>query len=95
MRCFLMESLAWCYIQAVDDALTLRVSNLEKAAWRKAARAVGEDLSEFVRRAVRRRVQAVRSDQGSPWDDLLGSVSIAAPPATNRNVRKLMRFGRR
>jgi hypothetical protein len=79
----------------MSDTLTVRVPIREKVAWQKIAKAVGEDLSEFARKAVRQRVQAVQADQGSPWDDLLGSVSLALPPATNRNVRKLMRSGRR
>jgi hypothetical protein len=61
---------------------------------RQVAKAVGEDLSEFARKAVRQRVQAVQARHGSPWDDLLGSVSADAPPATNQNVRKAMRSKR-
>jgi hypothetical protein len=60
----------------------------------KVAQGVGEGLSAFARKAVRQRVQAVQADQGSPWDDLLGSVSTDAPPATNANVRKAMRSER-
>jgi len=75
----------------MSDTLTVRVPVREKAAWQKIAQAVGEDLSEFARKAVRQRVQAVQADQGSPWDDLLGGVRVDAPPATNRNVRKAMR----
>ena len=36
-------------------------------------------------------VQAVQAEFGSPWDDLLGTVSTGAPAATNRNVRKGIR----
>ena len=78
----------------MSDTLTLRVPTREKETWHKVARAVGEDLSEFARKAVRQRVQAVQSKQGSPWDDLLGSVSTDAPPATNHNVRRMMRSAR-
>ena len=67
----------------MSDTLTVRVPVREKETWQKIARQVGEDLSEFARKAVRQRVQAVQSKQGSPWDDLLGSVSTDAPPATN------------
>ncbi len=81
-----------CYIQSVSDTLTLRVPVREKETWQKLAADLGEDLSEFARKAVRQRVQAVQSKQGSPWDDLLGSVKMDAPPATNRNVRKAMRL---
>lgn len=59
------------------------------------AKAVGEGISEFARKAVRQRVQAVEAKAGSPWDDLLGSVSTAAPSATNRNVRRAMRSRRK
>jgi len=79
----------------MSDTLTVRVPVREKETWQKIARQVGEDLSEFARKAVRQRVQAVQSKQGSPWDDLLGSVSTDAPPATNANVRKAMRSKRR
>ena len=82
------------YIQSMSDTLTVRVPVREKEAWQKVAKAVGEDLSEFARKAVRQRVQAVQAKQGSPWDDLLGSVSTSLPPATNANVRKAMRSGR-
>ena len=80
-----------CYIHIMSDTLTVRVPTREKETWQKIARDVGEELSEFARKAVRQRVQAIQSKQGSPWDDLLGSVSTEAPPATNRNVRKTMR----
>lgn len=78
----------------MSDTLTLRVPVREKETWQKIAKAVGEDLSEFARKAVRLRVQAVQSKEGSPWDDLLGSVSTDAPPATNANVRKAMKAER-
>jgi hypothetical protein len=78
----------------MNDILTLRVPGEEKEAWQKVAEAVGEDLSEFARKAVRQRVEAVRAKHGSPWDDLLGSVSTDAPAATNHNVRKAMRARR-
>ena len=78
----------------MSDTLTLRVPVREKETWQKVAKAVGEDLSEFARKAVRLRVQAVQSKEGSPWDDLLGSVSTDAPPATNAAVRKAMRARR-
>ena len=76
----------------MSDTLTVRVPGREKETWQKVANAVGEDLSEFARKAVRQRVQAVQARQGSPWDDLLGSVSTDAPPASNRNVRRAMRM---
>jgi hypothetical protein len=78
----------------MSDTLTVRVPGREKDLWQKVARRVGEDLSEFARKAVRQRVQAVQAENGSPWDDLLGSVSTDAPPATNSNVRKAMRSRR-
>ena len=80
-----------CYTRLMYDTLTVRVPVRENEAWQKVAQAVGEDLSEFARKAVRQRVQAVQARQGSPWDNLLGSVSTDAPPATNANVRKAMR----
>jgi len=83
-----------CYIHCMSDTLTVRVPVREKETWQKIAAAVGEDLSEFARKAVRQRVQAVQAKQGSPWDDLLGSVSVDAPPATNASVRKAMRSRR-
>ena len=88
--------LGWrlCYIRDMSDTLTVRVPGREKDAWQKVANDVGEDLSEFARKAVRQRVQAVQARHGSPWDDLLGSVSTDAPPATNQNVRRAMRSRR-
>ena len=80
-----------CYIHSMSDTLTVRIPGREKESWQKVANAVGEDLSEFARKAVRQRVQAVQAKHGSPWDDLLGSVSADAPPATNENVRKALR----
>ncbi len=79
----------------MSDTLTVRVPVREKEEWQRIAEAVGEDLSEFARKAVRQRVQAVQARQGSPWDDLLGTVSTDAPPATNGNVRNAMRSVRR
>lgn len=74
----------------MSDTLTVRIPGREKEAWQRVAKAVGEDLSEFARKAVRQRVRAVQAKLGSPWDDLLGSVSADAPPAANQNVRKAM-----
>ena len=78
----------------MSATLTVRIPGREKDLWQKVAQDVGEDLSEFARKAVRQRVQAVQAKRGSPWDDLLGSVSVDAPPATNENVRKAMRSSR-
>jgi uncharacterized protein (DUF1778 family) len=78
----------------MSDTLTVRVPGREKDLWQKVARDVGEDLSEFARKAVRQRIQAVQARSSSPWDDLLGSVRADAPPATNENVRKAMRSKR-
>jgi len=78
----------------MSDTLTVRIPGREKEVWQKVARDVGEDLSEFARKAVRQRVQAVQANHGSPWDDLLGTVGTDAPPATNENVRKAMRAKR-
>lgn len=78
----------------MSDTLTVRVPGHEKDLWQKVAREVGEELSEFARKAVRQRVQAVQAKHGSPWDDLLGSVRTDAPPATNANVRKALRSPR-
>lgn len=75
----------------MSDTLTVRVPVHEKELWHKVAQSVGEELSEFARKAVRLRVQAVQAERGSPWDDLLGTVGTDAPPATNENVRKAMR----
>ena len=83
-----------CYTRSMSDTLTVRIPGREKDAWQRVAKAVGEDLSEFARKAVRQRVQAVQARHGSPWDDLLGSVRTDAPPATNQNVRKALRAKR-
>ena len=72
----------------MSDTLTVRIPGREKDVWQKVAQDVGEDLSEFARKAVRQRVQSVQAKRGSPWDDLLGSVRTDAPPATNENVRR-------
>jgi hypothetical protein len=78
----------------MSDTLTVRVPEREKEVWQRVARGVGEDLGEFARNAVRQRVQAVQAGRRSPWDDLLGSVKVEGPPATNENVRKAMRSKR-
>jgi hypothetical protein len=78
----------------MSDTPEVRIPGREKDARQRMAKAVGEDLSEFARKAVRQRVQAVQARRGSPWDDLLVSVRTDAPPATNENVRKAMRSRR-
>src|SRR3989442_1742161 len=76
----------------MSDVLTVRVPGREKEAWQKVAEAVGEDLSEFARKAVRQRVQAVQAKHGSPWGDLLRSVGTdPAPPAELTAVQKVDR----
>ena len=78
----------------MSGTLTVRVPGREKDAWQKVANNVGEDLSEFARKVVRQRVQAVQARHESPWDNLLGSVNTDAPPATNENVRKIVTIDR-
>jgi uncharacterized protein (DUF1778 family) len=78
----------------MSGTLTVRIPGREKDAWQRVAKAAGEDLNEFARKVVRQRVQAVQARQGSPGDDLLGSLRTDAPPATNQNVRKAMRAKR-
>ena len=73
----------------MSDTLTVRIPDGEKEAWRKVAYAVGEDLGEFAGMAVR--WLAGSSMNGSPWDELLGSVKTDAPAATSQNVRMGMR----
>jgi hypothetical protein len=75
----------------MGDILSARIADGEKAASQKTAKAVGEHLCEPVPKAVGQRVQEAQTNYGSPWDDLLGSVSSDAPPATNQNVRKALR----
>lgn len=75
----------------MGDIWTVRIGPGEKKSWQRAAKAVGEDLSEFARKAVRQRPQPLPASEVSPWDDLLGSVSSDAPAATNQNVRTALR----
>jgi uncharacterized protein (DUF1778 family) len=75
----------------MSDILTLKVTKREKDRWRKAAHDAGEELGEFTREAARQRVRVIQARQRSAWDVLLGSVRTDMPPATNRNVRKMMR----
>ncbi len=78
----------------MGDILTVRIGAGEKETWQRAAKAVGEDLSEFARKAVRQRLKSLQTSEASPWDDLLGSVRSDAPPATNQNVREALRSRR-
>ena len=78
----------------MSGTVTLRVPAREKQTWQRVAKAVGEDLGEFIREAVRQRIQGLRAKQDSPWSDLLGSVTTDAPAATNRDIRKAMRMKR-
>ena len=55
-----------CYTRSMSDTLTVRIPGREKDVWQRVAKAVGEDLSEFARKAVRQRVQAVQARHGSP-----------------------------
>jgi hypothetical protein len=71
--------------------MSLRVVRREKETWQKAAKQVGEDLSNFVREAVRPRIREGQRDSDSPWDGFLGRVNTDAPSATNKNVRQAMR----
>ena len=55
----------------MSDILTIRVSGAEKAQWQRAAAEVKESVADFVREAVRQRVQ---SGKASPWEKHIGSV---------------------
>ncbi len=77
----------------MSDTLTIRVPVPEKAAWKKAAQTVHEELSEFARNAVRQRVAQVEQKGESPWDKHVGK--YPTPPgfgeATNANIRRFLR----
>jgi hypothetical protein len=74
----------------MSDTLTIRLPATEKAQWEKAAAEVKESVADYVRKAVRRRVQ---SGGVSPWEKHIGSVAVAVPPPTNVNIRRA--FARR
>ena len=76
----------------MSEILTIRLAEGEKTRWEKAAAREKETVAEYVRKAVRERVNAVRS---SPWDQYLGSADVAVPPPTNLNIRRALSKRRR
>jgi hypothetical protein len=81
-----------CDTAAMSDILTIRVPATEKARWEKAAAEVKESVADYVRKAVRLRVE---SRGVSPWEKHIGSVTVAVPPPTNANIRQAFAQRRR
>lgn len=76
----------------MSDTLTIRLPTTEKAQWQKAAAEASESVADFVRKAVRQRVEA----RGlSPWEKHIGSAEVAVPPPTNVNIRRAFAQRRR
>ena len=69
----------------MSDTLTIRLLSQEKAEWERAAAKAKETVADYVRRAVRVRVQ---NGSVSPWEKHIASVNLAVPPPTNVNIRR-------
>jgi hypothetical protein len=69
----------------MSDILTIRLAAVEKEKWEKAAAQASETVADYVRKAVRQRVEAC---EVSPWAKHIGSANVAVPPPTNVNVRR-------
>jgi uncharacterized protein (DUF1778 family) len=78
----------------MSGTVTVRIARREKDLSRKAAKRVEKDLGKFTRKIARQQARTAQARRGSPWDDLLGSVSTDAPPVTNANIRGAMRSKR-
>jgi len=76
-----------CDTVDMSGILTIRVPAEEKARWEKAAAEASETVADYVRKAVRQRVEARAR---SPWEKHIGSLDIVVPPPTNANVRRAM-----
>ena len=74
-----------CDSGVMSDTLTIRLPATEKAQWEKAAAQVRESVADYVRKAVRQRVQG---GGVSPWEKHIGSADITVPPPTNVNIRR-------
>jgi hypothetical protein len=81
------NQIAWLGIQAALMVLTLFGFWFvaEKQRWEKAAADARETVADYVRKAVRQRVQA---REVSPWEKHIGSADVAVPPPTNVNIRR-------
>lgn len=69
----------------MSETLSIRLPAAEKEEWEKAAAEVREGVAEYVRKAVRQRVQSAGK---SPWEKHLGSVNVKVDPPNNANVRR-------
>jgi hypothetical protein len=76
----------------MSDILTIRVASEEKAQWEKAAAAASETMADYVRNAVRQRVE---SRSRSRWEKHIGSYEGVVSPPTNANVRRAMAEAKR
>ena len=74
----------------MSETLTIRLAADEKSRWEEAAAAAQESVAEYVREAVRQRVEAASQ---SPWERHLGSADVDVPAPTNANIRRV--FARR
>ena len=75
----------------MSETFTIRLPAEQKARWEKAA-SMNESVAEYVRSAVRQRMEA--SSQPS-WDRHLGSANVAVPAPTNANTRRAFARARR
>ncbi len=75
----------------MSATLTIRLPATEKAEFKRLARKLGEDLSEFTRAAMRARAAARSTGTRRAWAKYAGCVAVNVPPPTNANIQAAMR----
>ena len=84
---------ALCDTRSMSETLSVRLPPEDKRTLFAAAARRGESVNEFVRGAIRARLEAEGGVTHSALREFFRSVNVVSAPPTNETVRKTMRKG--
>jgi len=75
----------------MSETLSIRLPVEDKRALFEIAARHGESVNEFVRKAIRGKIEGTPADPASPIAGFFGSVDVEVPAPTNATVRHAMK----
>jgi len=80
-----------CDIQLMSETLSIRLPSEDKRALFEMAARQGRSVNEFVRQAIRGKMNEVSPRPSSPLSGFFGSVPVDVSAPTNDAVRRSMK----
>ncbi|MEI6279605.1 MAG: toxin-antitoxin system HicB family antitoxin [Verrucomicrobiae bacterium] len=75
----------------MSETLSIRLPGEDKRALFEMAARHGESVNEFVRKAIRGKIEAAPARQASPLAGFFRSVDVEVPAPLNATVRRAMK----